>query len=161
MYQTQQIALVRELLDRGVSKAQVARQLQISRRVIYHWLSAGFLDATYDAPRVRIGRRTKLEPYWAFIDTQLAADRGISAAQIFRALQERGYRGGITRVRTYVAVRRQELYPELQSDHVVDFHPNAVHGPVDTGGGGIVIEDPCAISLAQLVPAGGETHSIR
>ncbi|MFN8583106.1 MAG: helix-turn-helix domain-containing protein [Gemmatimonadaceae bacterium] len=65
--------LLRHLLDQGLSKAAIAAQLGVSRRVIYYWLTTGQLDRDVSAagPRVRKTQPTKLTPYHGIITARL------------------------------------------------------------------------------------------
>ena len=53
MYGREQRVLLRHYLERGLSKAEVARELGVSRRTVYHWIETGQLDRELDnAPEV-------------------------------------------------------------------------------------------------------------
>ena len=41
MYGREQHVLLRHYLERGLSKAEIARELGVSRRTVYHWDRAG------------------------------------------------------------------------------------------------------------------------
>ncbi len=74
MYGWERLVLLKHLVDHGLSKAAIARQLGVSRRSIYHWITTGQLerDLTGGGHRVGAGRPTKLAPYTAIITTRLA-----------------------------------------------------------------------------------------
>ena len=48
MYGREQRVLLRHYLERGLSKAEVARELGVSRRTVYHWIETGQLDRDLD-----------------------------------------------------------------------------------------------------------------
>jgi transposase len=58
VYGWERLVLLRHLLEQGLSKAAIARQLGVSRRVIYCWIETGQLerDLGGTAPRGRTGR---------------------------------------------------------------------------------------------------------
>jgi transposase-like protein len=56
MYGREQRVLLRHYLERGVGKAEVARELGVSRRTVYHWIATGQLDRELDdAPAALFG----------------------------------------------------------------------------------------------------------
>jgi len=48
MYGREQRVLLRHYLERGLSKAEVACELGVSRRTVYHWIESGQLDRDLD-----------------------------------------------------------------------------------------------------------------
>jgi hypothetical protein len=58
VYGWERLVLFKHLLDHGLSKSAIARQLGVSRRSVYHWLATGQLDRdlTGGGPRVRVCR---------------------------------------------------------------------------------------------------------
>ncbi|WP_440996274.1 helix-turn-helix domain-containing protein [Arhodomonas sp. SL1] len=52
--------MLRHYLERGLSKAQLARELGVSRWTIYHWIESGQLDRRLDGEPVRYGPRAPL-----------------------------------------------------------------------------------------------------
>lgn len=114
MYGWERLVLLKHLLDQGLSKAAIARQLGVSRRSVYHWITTGQLerDLTGSGPRVRAGRRTRLEPYKPIITTRLDTYPALSAVRLFEEIRAAGYPGGITQLRDYVAQVRPRPEPE-------------------------------------------------
>ena len=114
MYGWESLVLLRHLLDQGLSKAAVARQLGVSRRTVYHWLTTGQLtgDLATAAPRQRVGRPLKLAPYTPIIQERLAVYPELSAVRLFDEVRAAGYAGGITQLRDYVARVRPQPEPE-------------------------------------------------
>jgi transposase len=113
------------LLDCGLSKAAIARQLGVSRRSVYHWITTGQLerDLSGSGPRVRVGRPTRLAPYQAIITTRLATYPELSAIRLFEEVRAAGYPGGITQLRDYVA----QVRPRPEPDPVVRFETPPGH----------------------------------
>ena len=99
MYGWERLVLLRHLLDQGLSKAAIARQTGVSRRLIYHLLQTGQLDRDLSAPgpRSRATRAAKLEPYTPIIDTRLATYPELTAVRLFDEVRAAGYPGGLTR----------------------------------------------------------------
>ncbi len=106
--------LLRHLLDQGLSKAAVARQLGVSRRTVYHWLSTGQLDhdLASAAPRRPAGRPLKLASYTPIIQERLAVYPELSAVRLFDEVRAAGYAGGLTQLRDFVARVRPQPEPE-------------------------------------------------
>ena len=114
MYGWERLVLLKHLLDHSLSKAAIARQLGVSRRLVYHWIATGQLDRdlTGGSPRVRVGRPSRLAPYQAIISTRLATYPELSAIRLFEEVRAAGYPGGITQLRDYVARVRPRPEPE-------------------------------------------------
>lgn len=53
VYKWKSLVLVEHLLDQGLSKTAIARQLGVSRRTVYHWLTTGQLDGDLAAAAPR------------------------------------------------------------------------------------------------------------
>jgi transposase len=114
VYGWERLVLLRHLLDHGLSKSAIARQLGVSRRSVYHWITTGQLerDGTGSGPRVRRRRPTKLAVYTPIITTRLATYPELSAVRLFEEIRAAGYTGGITQLRDYVAQVRPRPEPE-------------------------------------------------
>ena len=114
MYGWERLVLFKHLLEQGLTKAAIARQLGVSRRVIYFWIETGQLerDLGAAAPRVRVSRPVKLEPFRPIIETRLATYPELSAVRLFDEVRAAGYAGGITQLRDFVARVRPRLEPE-------------------------------------------------
>jgi transposase len=108
--------LLGHLLEQGLSKAAIARKLDIDRRTINRWIADGQLDRdaeTGELPQpVRRGRPPKLEPYKPIIHARLEQYPELSAVRLFDELKVAGYRGGISQLRAYVATVRPKPAPE-------------------------------------------------
>ena len=81
---------------RGLTAAQVARELHLDERTVSRWLAAGKFQ-----PRQVTARPSKLDPYKKQIVRWLES-HPYTATQIFLRLRENGYTGGITIVKDYV-----------------------------------------------------------
>lgn len=114
MYGWERLVLFKHLLEQGLTKAAIARQLGVSRRVIYFWIQTGQLerDLGAAAPRVRVSRPVKLEPFQSIIETRLATYPELSAVRLFDEVRAAGYAGGITQLRDFVARVRPRPEPE-------------------------------------------------
>ena len=51
MYAREQRVLLRHYLEQGLSKAEIARKLRVSRRTLYHWIESGQLDRELETAR--------------------------------------------------------------------------------------------------------------
>ena len=105
--------LLRHSLQRGVSKAALARRFGVSRRTIHEWVETGQLDRDLSSGGGRYSPRpavpNKLAPYIGIIEARLEEFPGLSATRLFDEVRAAGYPGGYSRVRNYVhAVRPRE-----------------------------------------------------
>ena len=105
--------LLRHYLQRGVSKAALARRFGVSRRTIHEWVETGQLDRDLASGGARYAPRPavphKLAPYTGIIEARLEEFPGLSAKRLFDEVRAAGYPGGYSRVRDYVrAVRPRE-----------------------------------------------------
>jgi transposase len=108
------LVLLKHLLERGLSKAAIARELDVSRRSVHHWIATGQLDRelTTAGPRVRVGRATKLAPYHTIITTRLETYPALSAVRLLDEVRAAGYSGGVSQLRAFVAAVRPRPEPE-------------------------------------------------
>ena len=105
--------LLRHYLQRGVSKAALARRFGVSRRTIHEWVETGQLDRDLASGGARYAPRPavphKLAPYTGIIEARLEEFPGLSAQRLFDEVRAAGSPGGYSRVRDYVrAVRPRE-----------------------------------------------------
>ena len=115
MYGWDKLVLLKHLLDQQLSKAAIARQLGVSRRIVYYWIQTGQLERDVSAPtppRTAIARATKLDAFTAVIDERLRTYPALSAVRLLAEIKAAGYTGGITQVRDYVAGVRPRAEPE-------------------------------------------------
>lgn len=123
----EQRVLLRHYLEQGLSKSEVARQLGISRRTMYHWLETGQLDRELDDEPVRYAARPpverKIEPFRPIIDARLAEYPRLTATRLFDEIRAAGYAGGYTQVKEYV----RDTRPGPKPDPVVRFETPAGH----------------------------------
>lgn len=116
VYGREQRVLLRHYLERGLSKATLARELGVSRRTIYHWIKTGQLERELDAEAVHYGPRRpgprKLDPYRGIIDARLDEYPQLSATRLFEEVRAAGYGGGYTQVKAYVRRVRPRALPE-------------------------------------------------
>ena len=75
--------LLKHYLERGVSKAELARHFGVSRRTIHEWVQTGQLDRDLSTGGSRYSPRPaaphKLDPYKPIIDSRLKELPGLSA----------------------------------------------------------------------------------
>ena len=105
-----------------LSAAQLAESLSLDIKTVRHWM-----DRPY-APRTKVLRTSKLDPFKGQIVGWLDA-HPLSAQQVFQRLQDKGYRGGISIVKDYVAAIRP---PTREAFLTLAFAPGEV-AQVDWG----------------------------
>ncbi|MEM9558545.1 MAG: IS21 family transposase [Acidobacteriota bacterium] len=125
--------LLRDYLDQGFTKTELARKLGVSRATVYHWIRTHQLDRDLDDEPVRYTPRPpvecKIDPYRDWIQTRLDEFPQLSAVRLFEEIRRAGYSGGYTQVKDFVRsvrprpgvepVRRFETPPGHQAQ--VDF----------------------------------------
>ena len=79
--------LLRHYLQRGVSKAALARRFGVSRRTIHEWVETGQLDRDLSSGGGRYSPRPavphKLAPYTGIVEARLEEFPGLSATHLF------------------------------------------------------------------------------
>lgn len=90
-------------LDRqGVSKTNIAQQCGVSRQTVYNRLASNELR-----PAARRPRGSKLDPFKAYIRARLEKF-DLPAPSLLRELRGRGFTGGVTILRQYMAPLKAE-----------------------------------------------------
>jgi transposase len=132
MYGRERRVLLRHYLEQGLSKVEIARTLQVSRRTLYHWINSGQLDRELDNGAVQYRPRPpverKIDRYREMIRVRLAEYPKLTAARLFDEVGAAGYVGGYTQVKEYV----REVRPGPPADPVVRFEtPPGLQAQVD------------------------------
>lgn len=115
MYGWDTLVVLKDYLDRGLSKTAIARRLGVSRRLIYHWIESGQLDRDLSAPpgpRRPAPRSTKLDRFHALIAERLGTYPELSAVRLLEECRADGYAGGYSQLKAYVARVRPRPEPE-------------------------------------------------
>ena len=101
---------IKVLHRQGKGIREIARQTGLSRNTVRAVLR-GWHDEVYGP---RVPRPTKLGAYEEFLRERLssAGDRGLAATVLMREIQERGYDGGISQLKLYLA--------KIRPPHVVE-----------------------------------------
>src|SRR5678815_3924217 len=132
MYGREQRVLLRHYLDRGLTKAEIARELGVSRRSVYNWIEAGQLDRELDEAPVRYSPRPavarKIDQFRGIVEARLNEFPRLTATRLFDELRAAGYGGGYTQLKEYV----REVRPTAAPDPIVRFEtPPGHQGQVD------------------------------
>lgn len=120
------LVLLRHLLDQGLKKTTIARQLGISRRLVYHLIDTGQLDRDLSdplPPRTRAPRPTKLDPYKPIITTRLSTYPELSAVRLFAECRAAGYGGCLTQLKRFA----RQIRPQPEPEPVVRFETPPGH----------------------------------
>lgn len=104
MFDVQDWAEVRRLAAGGVSKAEIARRLGMSRTTVYELLAK-------DDPPAYVRKRmpSMLDGFADEVRAMLAADPTVAATVILERLRRSGYQGGISILRDHVRKVRGEF----------------------------------------------------
>jgi transposase len=110
MIDYQMFCRIKALEKNGLTPLQIAGELCLDPRTVYHWLAQEKFR-----PRKVSLRFSKLDPFKGDISRMLAA-HPYSAAQVYQRLQETGFNGSYTIVKEYVKKirpRRREAFLKL------------------------------------------------
>jgi transposase len=117
--------LLRHYLEQGLSKAEIARCLGISRETIYSMIRKGDMDR--DPLEVQYGPRppvpTKLDPYKGILSERMKEFPELTAVRLLREIRAAGYAGGITQLREYLRTIR----PGPPVEEIVRFETPPAH----------------------------------
>jgi transposase len=97
------IVQIKHLARNGVTKTEIARQCGVSRQTVYNRLASNELR-----PRARAPRASKLDPFKAYIRARLEKF-DLPATSLLRELRQRGFTGGLTILRDYMAPLKAEF----------------------------------------------------
>jgi transposase len=121
MYARKQRVLLRHYLERGLSKAEIARELGVARRTVYHWIATGQLERELDDAPMRYAARPpipcKVDPFRAILAARLAEFPKLSAVRLYEEIRAAGYTGGYTQVKDCV----RQMRPMPPAEPVVRF----------------------------------------
>ena len=120
MLKMEEFLVIRDLINQGLNKSEIARRTGYDRKTIRKYASA----KTVPKPEPRAPKPSKLDSYKEYIQNRLS-EYPLSAARIHREIQEQGFTGGYTIVKEYVrkirpaggtpAVLRYETKPGVQA----------------------------------------------
>jgi len=120
MFTVEEIFVIRDLHHQGLNISQISRETGYHRNTVRKYLTA----QTMPVPAPRRVRPSKLDPFKEYIQQRIR-DYPLSAARIYREIQERGFDGKYTIVKDYIrkirpptsvpAVFRFETKPGVQS----------------------------------------------
>lgn len=113
MYSRDTLVLLKHLLESGQPKAAIARELGISRRLVYHLIKTGQLErdlSASGAPRERAPTPRKLEPFLPLITERLTAFPALSSVRLLAECRAAGYTGGYSQLTAHVrTIRPREM----------------------------------------------------
>ena len=120
MFTVEEFLMIRDLHHQGLNISQISRETGYHRNTVRKYLAA----QTMPIPASRRTRPSKLDPYKAYIQQRIH-DYPLSAARIYREIQEMGFNGKYTIVKDYIreirpptrvpAVFRYETEPGVQA----------------------------------------------
>jgi len=120
MFTVEEFFVIRDLHHQGLNISQISRKTGYHRNTVRKYLTA----QTMPVPAPRRVRPSKLDPFKEYIQQRIR-DYPLSAARIYREIQERGFDGKYTIVKDYIrkirpptsvpAVFRFETKPGVQA----------------------------------------------
>ncbi len=127
MHGREQRVLLRHYLEQGLSKAEVAARLGISRRTVYYWVNSGQLERELDDEPLRYKPRPvvtrKVDAFRGIVETRLSEYPKLSAVRLFDEIKAAGYDGGYTQLKEFV----RQVRPTPPVDPVVRFETAPGH----------------------------------
>ena len=91
MYDMETKMLLKHYLEQGVSKAELARRFQLSRRTIHYWIESGQLDRELQAGAGGYVRRSpvahKLDPYKGIVEARLEVYPKLTAQRLYEEVR--------------------------------------------------------------------------
>jgi transposase len=116
----EEFLMIRDLYNQGLNISQIAQRTGFDRKTVRKYLSA----RAPPSPQPRTGKPSKLDDYREYIQNRIT-DYPLSAARIYREIQEMGFDGKYTIVKDYIreirpnkgvpAVFRFETEPGVQA----------------------------------------------
>ncbi|MDD3932247.1 MAG: IS21 family transposase [Methanoculleus sp.] len=120
MFTVEEFFVIRDLHHQGLNLSQISRETGYHRNTVRKYLAA----QTMPTPASRRPQPSKLDAYKDYIQNRIA-DYPLSAARIYREIQELGFAGKYTLVKEYIqtvrpnhgvpAVYRYETEPGIQA----------------------------------------------
>ncbi len=125
MYSRDTLVLLQHLLEQGLGKRAIAKQLGISPRTVHHWIATGQLTRVVEVPMPRTSapRPQRLDPFKPLILKRLETYPALSAERLFAECRAAGYAGGVTRLRDYVASVRPRPEPVTEHSNAATTEP--------------------------------------
>lgn len=110
MLTQEQAVEIRVLAKRGLGLREIARLTGNSRNTVRRYLRSQEVTRY----KARAARTTKLEPYKAYLAQRIEAahPQWIPAVVLMREIAERGYEGGISQLRAWVAAMKPSVRPD-------------------------------------------------
>ena len=102
--------MILDLHRQGLSITAIARRTGRDPKTVRKYIERGLEPPAY-GPR-QVGRPSKLAPYLDYLRERVATFPDLSAVRLTRELRERGYKGGYTAVKRFVAAIRPESQPK-------------------------------------------------
>ncbi len=125
MFTVEEFLVIRDLHHQGLNISQISRETGYHRNTVRKYLAA----QTMPIPASRRPRPSKLDPYKEYIQQRIR-DYPLSAARIYREIQEMGFRGKCTIVKDYI----REIRPPTSVPAVFRYETNpGVQAQVDWG----------------------------
>lgn len=124
--------LVRHYLERGLTKAEIARQAGVAVRTVYHWIATDQLDRDLDSQPARYRQRPpvacKVDGVRDLVAARLAEFPQLTATRLFEEARAAGYSGGYSQMKELV----RRLRPCPAPEPVVRFEtPPGLQAQVD------------------------------
>ena len=94
---TSEMSYMYRLIEEGLPIAQIARRLGRCRQTLYNWLKKD-----REGPQGPVPRSSKLDPFKPYIESRLERF-DLPATVLLREIRKKGYEGGITILRDFVA----------------------------------------------------------
>jgi len=125
MFTVEEFLVIRDLHHQGLNISQISRETGYHRNTVRKYLAA----QTMPTSASRGPRPSKLDPYKEYVQQRIR-DYPLSAARIYREIQEQGFAGKYTLVKDYI----REIRPPTSVPAVYRYETNpGVQAQVDWG----------------------------
>src|ERR1700747_148206 len=110
MIQLGELLMILELHRQGLSITAIARHTGRDPKTVRKYIERGLEPPAY-GPR-QVGRPNKLATYRDYLRERIAAFPDLTAMRLTREVRDRGYDGGYTAVKRFVAAIRPDNQPK-------------------------------------------------
>ena len=113
MLTQEQAVEVRVMARQGKGIREIAREMGISRNTVRRYLR----EAGTSRYKARLPRQTKLDPYKVYLTERVRQARPtwLPATVLLREIRKRGYSGGISQLKAYLAPMKPVLHSTTNS----------------------------------------------
>ena len=103
MIQLGEVVMILEWHRQGLSVSAIARQSGLDRKTVRKYIARGLEPPAYGP---RKPRQTVIDPFTGYLRERVSTFPGLTGSRLFREIKERGYAGGYTMLKLFLASQR-------------------------------------------------------